>query len=112
MKALIMLLILSVTICAYADGNAVRVKATGDIIHREIPNFKTGNGLKNAVHFNPEYSAEELEEVLLSKEDFDASVQDDIDKIKQEENEKIDNIKEVLPNLTDKEIKKLRDNLK
>lgn len=66
MKILCLILVLVlVTSFAFAEGNVVRVKATGEIIYRQNPNFKTGLGIKNAIFFNPQYTANELEEDLI-----------------------------------------------
>src|SRR3990167_5016654 len=83
----IMLLTFPVIPC-FADGNVVRVKPTGEIIYRQVPDFEGGNGIKNALIHHKEYKTEDLEEVKLSKSDFNSDIQKEIDKKKAKEDAK------------------------
>lgn len=54
----------------------VVVKATGEVIYRQIPDFQDGKGIKNALFHHPEYDSTELEEKVFTEAQFKKDIDD------------------------------------
>lgn len=107
--AYLIIMIFMFTIDAFAEGNVVRVKATGETIYRQKPNFEDGKGIKSALVLTKgKYTEDELEELLLTEVEFMADVQIEINKMKAEEDAKNAKWADIL-GITKKQAKELRE---
>lgn len=51
-------------------GNIVRVKATQEIVYRQIPSFEDGKGIANVLIRKANYTEAQLEEALINEADL------------------------------------------
>ena len=107
---LLLILIFSLSMSICFAGNAVKLKSTGEIVYRQVPDFEEGKGIISAAGICG-YDQNELEEITLESSEFNKISNDKIKAEKDKIKAAKDSIKQKL-SFSDKDLKDLREALR